>query len=82
MACFDDVEVSLITDGVVVIDCLVLHYLPWVLRLVPHLTWMLRSVQWLVPHLTWMLRFVRIELFELDGIGGTIIALGRLLCDR
>ena len=71
-ACFGDVEVSLITDGIVVIDCLVLQYL----------TWMLRGVQRLVPHLTWLLRFVRIKLFDLDGIGGTIIGLGRLFCDR
>ena len=71
-ACFGDVEVSLITDGIVVIDCLVLQYL----------TWMLRGVQRLVPHLTWLLRFVRIKLFDLDEIGGTIIGLGRLFCDR
>ena len=71
-ACFGDVEVSLITDGIVVIDCLVLQYL----------TWMLRGVQRPVPHLTWLLRFVRIKLFDLDGIGGTIIGLGRLFCDR
>jgi len=43
---------------------------------------MLRGVQRLVPHLTWMLRFVRIKLFDLDEIGGTIIGLGRLFCDR
>ena len=85
-ACFGDVEVSLITDGIVVIDCLVLQYLTWMLRgvqrLVPHLTWMLRGVQRPVPHLTWLLRFVRIKLFDLDEIGGTIIGLGRLFCDR